>query len=51
VLVDAANGPGCILAGELDQRGYVRDPDGIDCDIGSVEAGAVSDRIFADDFE
>lgn len=51
VLLDAAGTPGCLLAGELDQRGYVRDPDGIDCDVGAVEADAVSDVIFAHDFE
>ncbi|HET9033243.1 MAG TPA: choice-of-anchor Q domain-containing protein [Dokdonella sp.] len=50
--IDAGNSTTCTSApvSGLDQRGAVR-PSGSGCDIGSVEAGAVIDAIFADGFE
>jgi hypothetical protein len=50
-LIDAADPAYCALFGSLDQRRYVRPPDGADCDIGAVEVEALSDTIFADAFE
>lgn len=49
-LLDAGNELIC-RAFDLDQRGYLRDPGGIDCDVGSVEVGAVDDSIFDDGFD
>lgn len=50
-LIDVANETFCDLDYlGLDQRGYPRDPDGINCDVGSVEVGALDDLIFSDGF-
>jgi hypothetical protein len=51
ILRDAAEEAFCVLFAPLDQRGYVRPTDGIECDIGAVEVAAVSDSIFADGFD
>jgi hypothetical protein len=50
ILLDAAEEGFCTLLAPLDQRGYARPADGIGCDIGAVEVGAVADSIFSDDF-
>lgn len=49
-LLEIANAQGCLLA-PLDQRGHLRPEDGIGCDIGAMERGAVSDLIFANGLE
>ncbi len=49
-LLDAANGAGCQLA-QVDQRGFQRPADGVGCDVGAIERGAVLDLIFADGFQ
>lgn len=49
VLRDAAHETWCRFS-PVDQRGYLRPGDGVDCDIGAVEAGAMPDLIFADGF-
>jgi len=51
ILLDAASEGFCMLFAPLDQRGYARPADGTACDIGAVEVDAVSDSIFADDFD
>jgi hypothetical protein len=51
ILLDTADAAFCALLAPLDQRGYVRPAEGIECDVGAVEVGAVADSIFADDFE
>lgn len=35
----------------IEQRRHLRPTDGVGCDIGAVEAGAVQDSIFSNDFE
>lgn len=54
-LVDAADATWCNVAngifGATDQRRYLRPFDGMACDVGAVEAGALSDTIFSDDFD
>ena len=51
ILLDAADEGFCTLFAPLDQRGYVRPADGIACDVGAVEVGAIPDAIFADTFD
>jgi hypothetical protein len=48
ILLDAADAGLCTLVGTLDQRRFVRPADGVGCDIGALEVGAVADTIFAD---
>ncbi len=45
--VDSGSTPQCL---DVDQRGFLR-PAGLRCDVGSVETGAINDRIFEDGFE
>jgi len=53
--IDRAAATYCQVAnagfGSLDQRRYLRPADGVACDIGAAEAGALSDAIFDDGFE
>lgn len=49
VLLDAATPIWCQFS-PVDQRGYLRPAGGVNCDIGAVEAGSISDSIFADGF-
>jgi hypothetical protein len=51
VLIDAADAGFCAFVGALDQRRFVRQPEGLDCDVGAVEVDAVADAIFADGFD
>lgn len=50
ILLDNANSAGCQLV-QVDQRGYPRPADGVDCDVGSIERDAVLDLIFANGFQ
>ena len=47
-LIDAAESGICSLIGALDQRRFARPADGVACDIGALEVGAIADAIFAD---
>ena len=50
-LLDNAVPTWCYLTRLIDQRRYVRPAQGLGCDVGAVEAGAIPDTIFSDDFE
>lgn len=54
-LADAGSATWCNVAngifGATDQRRYIRPIDGVGCDVGAVEAGALPDTIFANDFD
>ena len=49
-LIDAADEAFCTVFGPLDQRRYARPTDGIACDVGAAEVGAIADALFADGF-
>ena len=51
VLVGAASPTWCPFTFGIDQRRYVRPAGWIGCDVGAVEAGSISDVLFADGFE
>lgn len=46
-----ANTTWCLFTTGIDQRRYVRPVDGVGCDVGAVERGAVSDVLFQDGFD
>jgi len=50
-LIGNASPTWCPFTFGIDQRRYVRPTSWVGCDVGAVEAGAVSDLLFADDFE
>lgn len=50
LLLDSATPVWC-QASAVDQRRYVRPAGGVDCDVGAVEADAIPDSIFSDDFD
>ncbi|HKE46685.1 MAG TPA: choice-of-anchor Q domain-containing protein [Rhodanobacteraceae bacterium] len=51
LLIDAADAAFCALIGDLDQRRFARPVDGVACDIGALEVGAIADAIFEDAFD
>lgn len=46
-----ANTTWCLFTTGIDQRRHVRPANGIDCDVGAVERGAVADSLFANGFD
>ncbi|MEO8011050.1 MAG: choice-of-anchor Q domain-containing protein, partial [Dokdonella sp.] len=50
-LLGNASSTWCPFTFGIDQRRFVRPTTWVGCDVGAVEAGAVSDLLFDDDFE